>query len=583
MGGNWEKFRLEMGPNRIHDRKSWWNSNWDARRTIAGWKFVTNPCNWTNETCRTKRKKVTDTVMTKGNAGKKKALYHCNYCQRDISHSVRIKCAECADFDLCLECFSIGVELYPHSNTHAYRVVDNISFPLFVMDWGADEELLMLEAIEMYGLNNWPEVAEHVGTKTSVQCREHYINTYINVSTFPLPDLTRIIGPEGGMAIQSQPTEEETGPQDGLQQQHAEGEGKGTGIGNKSSARKKGSEDQGQDVKVGADGASGRGISRPPTLDSEEPSRVAGNLQEVSGYHAKRNEFDPDFDIDAEVPLAEMDFKESDTEEETRQKERQLEIYSYRLDERERRKNFILERGLLNIKHIMALDKKRTPEERALHAQFRVFARFQSEEDHRRLMEGLAVEEHLRARIEKLKQYRRLGLHTLPEVDAYEADAKRRDFEKQRLKAMESAPYLQSSSIKPPGVSRADRYLARSGAEEGTQKIGPSIPSMQKRSSSAELLALQRGTGGSKQQNPLLDISLFPGHEVLTAGERELCAVSRIMPAEYLSMKRKLMLESREKGSVDPSAAIEFFQVDQVKTLRVFEFLVKCGWIVEAT
>jgi ABC-type ATPase with predicted acetyltransferase domain len=39
----------------------------------------------------------------------RRALYHCNYCQRDISASVRIKCAVCRDFDLCLGCFAAGV------------------------------------------------------------------------------------------------------------------------------------------------------------------------------------------------------------------------------------------------------------------------------------------------------------------------------------------------------------------------------------------------------------------------------------------------------------------------------------------
>ena len=49
---------------------------------------------------------------------------------------MRIKCAECADFDLCLECFSVGVEAYPHRSNHAYRVIDNLSFPLYQLDWG---------------------------------------------------------------------------------------------------------------------------------------------------------------------------------------------------------------------------------------------------------------------------------------------------------------------------------------------------------------------------------------------------------------------------------------------------------------
>ncbi len=66
----------------------------------------------------------------------RRALFHCNYCNKDITNTIRVKCAVCPDFDLCLECFSVGVEVHPHKRTHAYRVVDNLSFPLFTPDWG---------------------------------------------------------------------------------------------------------------------------------------------------------------------------------------------------------------------------------------------------------------------------------------------------------------------------------------------------------------------------------------------------------------------------------------------------------------
>ena len=66
----------------------------------------------------------------------RRALFHCNYCNKDISNTIRVKCAVCPDFDLCLECFSVGVEVHPHKRSHAYRVVDNLSFPLFAPDWG---------------------------------------------------------------------------------------------------------------------------------------------------------------------------------------------------------------------------------------------------------------------------------------------------------------------------------------------------------------------------------------------------------------------------------------------------------------
>lgn len=53
----------------------------------------------------------------------KGAFYHCNYCNKDISGKTRIKCVVCPDFDLCIECFSVGAELTPHKCNHPYRVM----------------------------------------------------------------------------------------------------------------------------------------------------------------------------------------------------------------------------------------------------------------------------------------------------------------------------------------------------------------------------------------------------------------------------------------------------------------------------
>lgn len=85
-------------------------------------------------------------------------MYHCDYCRKDISQLVRIKCSECDDFDLCLECFATGAHVAPHQPTHDYRVVNNVKTPLWAEDWGADEELLLLEALEMFGMGNWSDV-----------------------------------------------------------------------------------------------------------------------------------------------------------------------------------------------------------------------------------------------------------------------------------------------------------------------------------------------------------------------------------------------------------------------------------------
>jgi len=40
-----------------------------------------------------------------------------------VSDIVRIKCAECADVELCVECFAEGVEFDSHKKDHSYSVI----------------------------------------------------------------------------------------------------------------------------------------------------------------------------------------------------------------------------------------------------------------------------------------------------------------------------------------------------------------------------------------------------------------------------------------------------------------------------
>lgn len=62
-------------------------------------------------------------LSVQGTGEGKRALYHCNYCNKDITGRMRIKCAVCSDFDLCIECFSVGAEVHPHKSSHPYRVM----------------------------------------------------------------------------------------------------------------------------------------------------------------------------------------------------------------------------------------------------------------------------------------------------------------------------------------------------------------------------------------------------------------------------------------------------------------------------
>lgn len=65
---------------------------------------------------------------------------------------------------------------------------------------------------------------------------------------------------------------------------------------------------------------------KKPRISSDEGPSMA----ELSGYNAKRQEFEIEYDNDAEQLLADMEFKEIDTEAERELKLRVLRIYSKR-------------------------------------------------------------------------------------------------------------------------------------------------------------------------------------------------------------------------------------------------------------
>lgn len=66
---------------------------------------------------------------------------------------------------------------------------------------------------------------------------------------------------------------------------------------------------------------------------------------ETSGYLRYRDEFDPEFDGEAELPIAHLEFLESDPPELVSAKVRMLQIYNERLEEREARRESLKKLG----------------------------------------------------------------------------------------------------------------------------------------------------------------------------------------------------------------------------------------------
>ncbi|KAL8511390.1 hypothetical protein ACS0TY_017975 [Phlomoides rotata] len=510
----------------------------------------------------------------------------------------------------------------------SYRLVfvfqqDNLAFPLICPDWNADEEMLLLEGIEMYGLANWNEVAEHVGTKNRSQCIEHYNKEYMNSTCFPLPDMSHVMGKnrEELLAMAKEQSQTKKGATSGevdlkeespfsagikMEDQKKEGQ-----AGRSSSSISLGivscaygteltviidiesSHTQCQmyfllffdnachklhsdlfslsevDTVAGSSigkmsfGASKRTSGKAPSNDGldatkveefqsdrsigEKKPRTSGDegvsMLELSGYNSKRHEFDIEYDNDAEQLLADMEFKDADTSAEREMKIRVLRIYSKRLDERKRRKDFILERNLL---YPNSFEKDLTLEEKELCKQYKVFMRFLSKEEHEQLLRSVVEERRILKRIRDLQEARSAGCRTSAEAERYTKEKKNR----------EGGKHLQS----------------RMNNQKGEVEVGSLSPSNNYKSPSH---------GGGTESSDKWDVTELIGADLLSEAEKELCGEIRTLPAHYLNMVQAISMGILSGNISKKSDAHVLFNVDPTKVDKVYDMLIKKGIIAQ--
>lgn len=514
-------------------------------------------------------------VIGQGNE-EKGASYHCNYCNKDISGKIRIRCATCPDFDLCIECFSVGAEINPHKSNHPYRVMDNLSFPLLCPGWNADEEMLLLEGIEMYGFGNWTEVADHIGSKSKSQCIAHYNAMYMNSHCWPLPDLSLIMGKnrEELLAIakgQEELKEETSSVGEPLKEESA------------SSTKFKSMESL-KEIPVHAPssgsiaGKRGCNISHAKEEIKDEESqinrsigekkpRISGDegpsATEFSGYNFKRQEFEVEYDNDAEQLLADMEFRDTDTDAERELKLQVLRIYSKRLDERKRRKDFILERNLL---YPDPFEKNLSAEEREIYKHFKVFTRFHSKEEHEEFVKSIIEEHRIVKRIHELQDARAAGCRTAAEANKF--------IERKREKEAEGAQRMKEiSQAGPSGKIFPKSSHVKVEPESSPQGLVRSSSSLQSSGKDATLTSLD--TLHSSLDD--WDISDFPGADLLSETEKRLCGEIRILPAHYLKMLHVMSIEMLRGNLTKKSDAHGLFRVEPSKVDRVYDMLLSKG------
>ena len=487
--------------------------------------------------------------------------YICNVCSNDITSTVRIRCASksCPDYDLCVGCFAAGKSNLHHDpRSHPYQVIEPHSIPIFDEGWGADEELLLLEGAEQYGLGSWADVADHIGGfREKDEVRDHYIEIYLDSALFPLPERA---SPGDKRLSESIPREE-------------------------FQARKKRRIDARKDAI--AEAAQTAPVPTKPT--SSVPS-----CHEVAGYMPGRLEFENEYFNEAEEAVQHMQFSPDEGinpasktfDPETELKMVVMGIYNDRLTARTDRKRVIFNHQLLEYRKNLAVDKRRTKEQRDLHQKLKPFARIMSHPDFSQFSDDLEKEQNLRQAITQLQEWRRMKISTLTAGEKYEAEKASR--------IARSAQALGQFDRMANGIRVGKAAPPPETAQAVTEYTTKDLPvRLSPTTANTGLPTPPSDEHTSPKRQPLQPIpnltplqfssDTSPDLQLLLPEERELCSKLHVQPKAYLVIKDAIFREAmKSDGKLKKKQVRELSKIDTTKGGRVFEFMVESGWLGNA-
>ena len=473
-----------------------------------------------------------------------------------------------------MSCFAKGESSGSHvPETHPFRVIEQNSVPIYDKNWGADEELLLLEGAGTYGLGSWADIADHIGGyRNKDEVRAHYEKVYLDSPNFPLP---KRASPHDTELLDQMPREEFQ------------------------SRKKRRIEDRKEAAK-----------NAPPATPKKKPTASVPSCHEVQGYMPGRLEFETEYANEAEEAVQLMQFDPGDgvnprtgeMEPEMELKLTVMDIYNQRLTQRAERKKVMFEHNLLEYKKNAALDKKRTKEELELLKKAKPFARMMNHEEYEELTKGLIDELNLRQAISQLQEWRQMKIGDLRNGEKYEAEKQVRAQKAVPMGSLDRERYASSGRPKPAPVIETPSGAAALVAPELSIRLvsGSNTPSASpgrailpgdkvltnghangtNTPSKREKFEIQPISGVSRisfSQENATDLHL------LTTEEVELCEKTRINPKPYLVIKEAILKEAlKGNGTLKKKQVKELSRLESSKGGRIFDFFVNSGWIGKA-
>jgi transcriptional adapter 2-alpha len=221
----------------------------------------------------------------------------------------------------------------------------------------------------------------------------------------------------------------------------------------------------------------------------------------------------------------------------------------------------------------------------------RLFARFHTREEHEAFVNKIIEAKRLRKEIAKLQMYRRMGITSLADAEKYEMDKVRRELHREA--------WIKKEEEKRKAAEEAVR-AARENATMGLVPPPPPVP--------APVSKLEGPVGSEANQSLLVwkqfkrskkdgkssgnldnELAKFiikdkPGYELLSKKEVGLCKRLRLLPQNYLNVKRALISESLAQGIWNPMTSVQkqnssIFKVDVTQRDNIIDFVLESGWI----
>ena len=293
----------------------------------------------------------------------------------------------------CLSCFISKYKNKKESENISYSIIDKLNkHQIFTEDWSIRDELKLLGAIEKLGLDNWDEISKNIG-KGIHECEAHYYTFYYKNNKDNIPEIVNIM----------------KNKEIGKKNKNKENIEKEKIIKNITYIPFSNNENNNNNINRSRSLVKNR-------KNKKDGNQVLANASEILGYWRKRREFEIEYLNDAELGLSEIEFFDNDSKEKYEENIQNLKIYNAELDERIKRKEFVIERNLFDVKKQINFEKKLLKEDREIYNSLKPFYRFVTNEQFNNIYEGAILEKNIKLRLNQLKYYRDLGCKTYDDI-----------------------------------------------------------------------------------------------------------------------------------------------------------------------